>query len=71
LERENLNNGNEITSVELETATGLRQSEVSIAIKQLKERDWVNEREEKKADKGRPYKIYSLRGSRKNKLDNI
>lgn len=30
-------------------------------MKQLKKRDWVNEREEKKPGKGRPYKIYSLK----------
>ena len=52
---------NESTSVELELGTGLRQPEVSIAAKQLDERDWINEREEKKAGKGRPYKIYSLK----------
>lgn len=33
-----------------------------MAVKQLKERDWVNEREEKKkTGKGRPNKIYSLK----------
>lgn len=40
--------------------TGLCQPEVSIAMKELKERGWINEREEKKQGKGRPYKIYSL-----------
>jgi predicted transcriptional regulator len=30
-------------------------------MKQLKEHDWINEREEKKPGKGRPYKIYSLK----------
>src|SRR5574341_1582210 len=52
---------NEAPSTELETGTNLRQPEVSIAMKQLKQRDWVNEREEKKPGKGRPYKIYSLK----------
>jgi predicted transcriptional regulator len=56
-----LNNRNEVTSFELKIATGLRQPEVSIAIRQLKERDWVNEREEKKTGKGRPNEIYSLK----------
>src|SRR4030043_923337 len=51
----------EATSVELERVTGLRQPEVSIAMRELKERDWINEREEKKQGKGRPYKIYSLK----------
>ncbi len=52
---------NEVTSSGLETGTGLHQPEVSIATKQLKERDWINEREEKKPGKGRPYKIYALK----------
>lgn|SRR5574341_782073 len=52
---------NEAPSTELETGTNLRQPEISIAMKQLKERDWVNEREEKKPGKGRPYKVYSLK----------
>ena len=52
---------NEITSVELEMGTDLRQPEVSIATNQLKERGWINEREKKKIGKGRPYKIYSLK----------
>ncbi len=52
---------NEVTSGELEMGTNLRQPEISIATKQLKERDWINEREEKKPGKGRPYKIYSLK----------
>lgn len=56
-----LNNGAEATSVALETGTGLRQPEVSIVMRQLKERDWINEREEKKPGKGRPNKIYSLK----------
>jgi len=45
---------NEATSVELEMGTGLRQPEVSIAAKQLEERDWINEQEEKKTGKGIP-----------------
>jgi predicted transcriptional regulator len=56
-----LNNGNEVTSVALERRTGLRQPEVSIVMRQLKENDWINERDEKKPSKGRPYKIYSLK----------
>ncbi len=56
-----LHNVDEATSVELEKVVRLHQPEVSIAMKQLKERDWINEREEKKTGKGRPYKIYSLK----------
>ncbi len=52
---------NEVTSIELERGTGLRQPEVSIAMIDLKERDWINEREEKKPGKGRPCKVYSLK----------
>ena len=51
----------EVTSNELEMGTNLRQPEVSIAMKHLNEYDWINEREEKKPGKGRPYKIYSLK----------
>ncbi len=56
-----LKHGDETTSVELERGTGLRQPEVSIAMRELKERDWINERENKKPGKGRPYRIYSLK----------
>ena len=57
-----MKNTNSATSLELERSSRLPQPEVSIAMKQLKERDWLNEREEKKKlGKGRPYKIYSLK----------
>lgn len=56
-----LRNKNEATSVELERSTGLRQPEISIVSKELKERGWINEREEKTQGKGRPYKIYMLK----------
>ncbi len=56
-----LQNVDEATSVNLERGTGLRQPEVSIAMKQLKERNWIVEREEKKPGKGRPYRIYALK----------
>lgn len=56
-----LHDTNAATSSDLERAAGLRQPEVSIATKQLMEREWVTEREEKKPGKGRPYKIYSLK----------
>jgi predicted transcriptional regulator len=58
-----LHNVDEATSVELERVVRLHQPEVSIAMKQLKECDWINEREKKKTGKGRPYKIYSLKVS--------
>ena len=48
-------------SIDLERGTGLRQPEVSIAMRQLKPLDWVDESEEKKPGKGRPNKVYSLK----------
>ncbi len=56
-----LQDTNAATSSDLEKVADLRQPEVSIATKQLMERDWITEREEKKPGKGRPYKIYSLK----------
>ncbi len=56
-----LKNGNEVTTIELERGTGLRQPEVSIAMKELENRGWIGEREEKKLGKGRPNKVYSLK----------
>jgi predicted transcriptional regulator len=52
---------NKATSVEIEMGTNLHQPEVSIATKQLKELGWIDESEEKKPGKGRPYKIYLLK----------
>src|SRR3972149_3617468 len=45
-----LQNVDKATSVELEKGAGLHQPEVSIAMKQLKERDWIKEWEQEKAD---------------------
>jgi predicted transcriptional regulator len=57
-----LQNLGEATSYELERGTGLHQPEISVAAKNLKERDWIKEREEKKKHgKGRPYKVLSLK----------
>jgi len=56
-----LQNMNAARSVDLERVARLRQPEVSIAMRQLKERGWIIEHEEKKAGKGRPNKIYSLK----------
>jgi predicted transcriptional regulator len=55
-----LQNGNEVTTMELERGTGLRQPEVSIAMEELGDHGWINEREEKKPGKERPNKVYSL-----------
>ena len=56
-----LQNTNAARSVDLERTARLRQPEVSIAMRQLKERGWISERDEKKIGKGRPNKIYSLK----------
>lgn len=53
--------GKEITSHDIEQASGMRQPEVSIAMRPLRERGWIEERNEKKnSDKGRPVKYYKL-----------
>ncbi len=56
-----LQSSKEVKSADLEREAGLRQPEVSLAVRELKERDWISEREEKKPGKGRPYKVYSLK----------
>ncbi len=55
-----LMNVDEASSREIEISTGLRQPEVSIAIRLMCNQSWVSTRSEKKPSKGRPTKIYSL-----------
>src|SRR5674536_331547 len=55
-----LQNMNSATSMDLERVVRLRQPEVSITMKQLREREWIDEREEKMPGKGRPYKVCLL-----------
>jgi len=55
-----MKNHTEVTSRDLELGSGLRQPEVSLAMRELKELGWVSEREKKKPGKGRPYKVYTL-----------
>jgi predicted transcriptional regulator len=55
-----LMNVDEASSREIEVSTGLRQPEVSLAMKLMCDKSWVNMRSEKKPGKGRPMKIYSL-----------
>ncbi len=50
----------ETTSVEIETSTALRQPEVSIAMQELRRRNWVTKRDVKKKGKGRPVHAYRL-----------
>jgi predicted transcriptional regulator len=50
-----------ITSQKIEMVTGLRQPEVSVAMRYLKRNNWIEIREEKISEgKGRPTKLYSL-----------
>jgi predicted transcriptional regulator len=55
-----LMNVNEASSKDIEISTGLRQPEVSLAIRLMSNQSWVSVRSEKKPGKGRPMKIYSL-----------
>jgi predicted transcriptional regulator len=56
-----LANTNEATSRQIETGTNLRQPEVSIAMRTLRQNNWIDERDFKAEGKGRPMKIYKLR----------
>ncbi|MDD3042792.1 MAG: transcriptional regulator protein [Methanosarcinaceae archaeon] len=55
-----LMNVDEASSREIEISTGLRQPEVSLAMRLMRNQSWVHVRSEKKPGKGRPIKIYSL-----------
>ena len=55
-----LSNVAEATSKDLELGSQLRQPEVSIAVKELRNFGWLDEREIKKEGKGRPMKVYKL-----------
>lgn len=53
--------GEELTSQTIERSSGLRQPEVSVAMRPLRERGWIVERNAKKTNgKGRPTKYYKL-----------
>lgn len=51
----------EANNKHFELTAGLRQPEVSIVMKELQERGWIKERDEKMPGKGRPRKIYSFK----------
>jgi len=55
-----LSNVDEATSKNLEIGSQLRQPEVSIAVRELRNFGWLDEREIKKEGKGRPMKVYKL-----------
>ncbi len=49
-----------VKSRQMEAELTLRQPEVSIAVQELREKDWVTTEKEKKEGKGRPVHIYHL-----------
>jgi predicted transcriptional regulator len=53
----------EATSRDIEKGSGLRQPEVSIAMRTLREKGWIGERDVKGTGKGRPMKFYKLAAS--------
>jgi predicted transcriptional regulator len=55
-----LANANEATSREIELGTNLRQPEVSIAMRALRQNNWVKEHDIKREGKGRPMIVYKL-----------
>ena len=55
-----LADANEATSREIEMGTNLRQPEVSIAMRSLRQNNWVDERNIKAEGKGRPMIVYKL-----------
>jgi predicted transcriptional regulator len=55
-----LANVGEATSRDIEMGTDLRQPEVSIAMRTLRENNWVTERDVETEGRGRPMKIYKL-----------
>jgi predicted transcriptional regulator len=51
------------SSREIEMGSDLRQPEVSIAMRTLRDNQWIEEKEIKREGKGRPMKVYSLKAS--------
>ena len=67
-----LSKGEEISSQSIEMVSGLRQPEVSIAMRFLRENNWIDMREEKKNQgKGRPVKLYKLTVPMESIIDTI
>ncbi len=58
-----LANVDEASSREIEMGSDLRQPEVSIAMRTLRDNNWIEEKEIKREGKGRPMKVYSLQSS--------
>lgn len=55
-----LANTEETTTRAIERGADMRQPEVSLAMKYLKGRGWIESREDGSANKGRPSKVYKL-----------
>ena len=55
-----LANADEATSREIEVGTSMRQPEVSIGMRTLRNNNWIEEHEVKQEGKGRPTKVYRL-----------
>lgn len=58
-----LANVDEASSREIEMGSDLRQPEVSIAMRTLRQNNWIEEKEIKREGKGRPMKVYALHAS--------
>ena len=61
----------ETKSREIETITRLRQPEVSIAINELRDQNWIAKRDIKKEGKGRPVHSYYLDKTMNEIIDEI
>ncbi len=48
-------------SAQIQEGTGMRQPEVSIALKELTERKWISRQSVQREGKGRPIYVYRLR----------
>ena len=55
-----LANTDEVTSREIEIGSNLSQPEVSTGMRTLRQNNWVEERDIKSKEKGRPIKVYKL-----------
>ena len=66
-----LRNGDKVTSRDIEIASNLRQPEVSTAMRELDNHNWVIIKEVKKPGKGRPFKTYQLDKSINTIIDHL
>ena len=59
--KDNLSDKNKSTSREIETESNLRQPEVSVVLRTMKDKGWVEEAPGEKDGRGRPTKVYYLK----------